>query len=147
MVHALYRRPKADWYGAEQAIFISGTWRSHVHDRVVSALHRRAKSPTGTGRQSQNKNKMPIKFHYVYVLRSLKDGLFYIGFSDDLKIRVKDHNAGKNISTKNRRPLELVFYEAFSNKPDALRRESYFKTTKGKVTLRQMLREYLVQKI
>jgi len=87
---------------------------------------------------------MPIQFHYVYVLRSLKDGLFYIGYSDDLKTRVKDHNAGKSVSTKNRRPLELIFYEAFPSKADALRREAYFKTTKGKVTLRQILREYLV---
>ena len=86
---------------------------------------------------------MPIKFYYAYVLRSLKDGLFYIGYSDNLKTRVYDHNMGKNISTKNRRPLELIFYEAFPNKFDALRREAYFKTTKGKTTLKQMLREHL----
>jgi putative endonuclease len=90
---------------------------------------------------------MSIKFHYVYILRSLKDGLFYIGYSEDLRTRVKDHNAGKNVSTKNRRPLELIFYEAFPSKKDALRREAYFKTTKGKITLKQMLREYLVQKV
>ena len=86
---------------------------------------------------------MRIKFHYTYVLRSLKDMLFYIGYSDDLKTRVKDHNEGKNVSTKNRRPLELIFYEAFPTKADALKRERYFKTTKGKVTPRQMLKEYL----
>ncbi|MCX6797048.1 MAG: GIY-YIG nuclease family protein [Candidatus Doudnabacteria bacterium] len=86
---------------------------------------------------------MPIKFHYVYVLRSLKDRLFYFGYSDDLRTRVIDHNAGKNVSTKNRRPLELIFYEAFLNKLDALKRERYFKTTKGKATLRQMLKGYL----
>lgn len=86
---------------------------------------------------------MPIKFHYVYILCSLKDGLFYIGYSEDLKTRVNDHNKGKNISTKNRRPLELIFYESFPEKADALRRESYFKTTKGKATLKQMLKEFL----
>ena len=86
---------------------------------------------------------MPTKFHYVYVLRSFKDGLFYIGFSEDVKTREYDHNMGKNISTKNRRPLELIFYEAYLNKADALRRETYFKTTKGKTTLRQMLKEFL----
>lgn len=86
---------------------------------------------------------MPKKFYYVYILRSLKDRLFYIGYSEDLKTRIKDHNAGKNISTKNRRPLELIFYEAFPNKADALRREAYFKTTKGKTTLKQMLKEFL----
>ena len=86
---------------------------------------------------------MPVKFHYVYILRSIKDRLFYIGYSEDLKSRVYDHNMGKNISTKNRRPLELIFYEAYRNKADALRRESYFKTTKGKTTLKQMLKEFL----
>ncbi len=86
---------------------------------------------------------MPIKFHYVYILRSLRDRLFYIGYSDDLRVRIQYHNVGKNISTKNRRPLELIFYEAFLSKTDALRRERYFKTTKGKVTLRQMMKEYL----
>ncbi|MEK7162105.1 MAG: GIY-YIG nuclease family protein [Patescibacteria group bacterium] len=45
--------------------------------------------------------------------------------------------------TKNRRPLELIFYEAFPNKLDALRREAYFKTTKGKTTLKQMIKEFL----
>ncbi len=86
---------------------------------------------------------MPNKFYYVYILRSLKDGLFYIGYSENLKNRVYDHNMGKNTSTKNRRPLELIFYEAFPRKEDALRRESYFKTTKGKTTLKQMLKEFL----
>ena len=86
---------------------------------------------------------MPSEFYYVYILRSLKDRLFYIGYSEDLKNRVKDHNMGKNISTKNRRPLELIFYEAFPNKADALRREAYFKTTKGRTTLKQMLKEFL----
>jgi putative endonuclease len=59
---------------------------------------------------------------------------------------VKDHNMGKNLSTKNRRPLELIFYETFQNKADALRREAYFKTTKGKTTLKQMLSEFLKEK-
>jgi putative endonuclease len=86
---------------------------------------------------------MPVKFHYVYILLSLKDELFYIGYSDDLKQRVIDHNHGKNISTKNRRPLELIFYEAFPTKTDALKRERYFKTSKGKTVLRQMLQNYL----
>lgn len=89
---------------------------------------------------------MPVQFHYVYVLRSLKDRLFYIGYSDNLKQRVQEHHQGKNISTRYRRPLELIFYEAFPDKFDALKRERYFKTTKGKVTLRQMLKEYLSNK-
>jgi len=48
------------------------------------------------------------------------------------------------LSTQNRTPFKLLYYEAHLSKKDALRRENYFKTTKGKTTLRQMLREALV---
>jgi len=81
--------------------------------------------------------------YFVYVLLSLKDDKFYIGYSKDLKRRLKEHDSGKNTSTKSRLPLKLIYYEAHLSKADAARRERYFKTTKGKSTLRQMLRESL----
>jgi len=81
--------------------------------------------------------------HYVYVLKSLLDLKLYIGRSDDLKRRISEHMDGKVRATKHRRPLKLVFYEAYANKKDAIRREKYFKTTKGKTTLRIMLEESL----
>ncbi len=81
--------------------------------------------------------------YFVYVLKSLKDDKFYIGFSEDVKRRNKDHNSGKVLSTKDRRPFKLIDYEANLSKKDALRRENYFKTTKGKTTLKQILRETL----
>lgn len=84
-----------------------------------------------------------MKFYFVYILLSLKDKQFYIGLTNNLKRRYSEHQRGKNISTKNRRPLRLIFFEGYLNKNDTRRRELYFKTTKGKVTLRQMLREYL----
>jgi len=82
-------------------------------------------------------------FYYTYILLSLKDNKFYIGFSTKVFERFDDHNKGKNTSTAKRGPFKLMYYEAFLSKTDALRREAYFKTTKGKVTIRQMLREYL----
>jgi len=81
--------------------------------------------------------------YYVYVLLSLKDNKFYIGLTRDLKRRLKEHNSGKNTSTKSRLPLELIYYEAHLPKTDAERRERYFKTSKGKSTLKQMLRDSL----
>ena len=87
----------------------------------------------------------PTSFYHVYVLLSLKDGKFYIGYTNNIERRLDEHNSGKNISTANRRPLELIYYEAHRSKDDAQRRESYFKTTKGKVTLRQILRGTLEQ--
>ena len=81
--------------------------------------------------------------YYVYVLLSQKDSKFYIGFTNNLKRRMKEHNSGKNISTKSRQPLRLIYYEAHLSEIDAERREGYFKTTRGKSTLRQILREAL----
>ena len=81
--------------------------------------------------------------YYVYILRSLRNGNLYAGFSEDLKARIKKH-FGKGVhTTKRMGEIELVFYEAFKNEKDARRREKYFKTTKGKRTLKLMLKENL----
>jgi putative endonuclease len=82
----------------------------------------------------------PMTFWYVYVLRSLKDRMFYIGSTDNLKRRFQQHQHGQNISTAKRLPLELLYFEGHRSKEDAIRRDKYFKTTNGKVTLRQVLR-------
>ena len=79
---------------------------------------------------------------YTYVLRSLKDGKMYTGFTQDLRNRLKEHEEGKSPATEPRRPLELIFYEAYRNKYDALRREKYFKSSKGKATIQSMLRDF-----
>ena len=87
-----------------------------------------------------------MTFHYVYVLRSVKDQKLYIGVTKDLKNRLTQHNKGEVFATKGRRPLDLVFYEAFANKEDALRREKYFKTDSGKRALKLMLKSYFAGK-
>ena len=81
--------------------------------------------------------------HYIYILKSIKDGKYYTGFSSDLKSRIKDHRLGHVQSTKNRRPLELIYYEAYKEKSQALRREKFLKTTKGKLQLKKQLTAYL----
>ena len=75
--------------------------------------------------------------HYVYILKSIKDGENYTGFSSNLKNRLKDHNSGNVESTKNRRPLELIYYEAYKEKKHASRREKFLKSTKGKLQLKK----------
>lgn len=77
---------------------------------------------------------------YVYLLQS-KDRL-YVGSTNDLKRRLKEHNAGQNISTKPYLPWTLIFYEAYMVQSDALRRENYLKSTQGRRTLKLMLRDY-----
>lgn len=83
-----------------------------------------------------------MKFYYVYILRSKIKDFIYVGFSEDLKTRIKTHNKGENISTKPYIPLELIHYEAYKNIKDAKRRELYLKSNKGKTTLKTMLKEY-----
>ncbi len=79
--------------------------------------------------------------YYVYVLKSLKNKKIYIGRTQDLKRRIKEHSQGKVWTTKRLLPIKLVFYEAFSSKQDAIRRERYFKTSKGKNSLKIIIRE------
>ena len=68
----------------------------------------------------------------VYILLSRKDRKRYVGFSDDIKRRVSEHNSGKVISTKNRRPLDLIYSEEFESKSEAMEREKFFKTHAGR---------------
>lgn len=82
------------------------------------------------------------KMYFVYVLQSEKDSLLYTGFTENIQTRLARHNRGEVPSTQHRRPLNLIFYEAYPIKTDALRREKYFKTTKGKTALRMMLKDY-----
>ncbi len=56
---------------------------------------------------------------YVYVLKSQKDDNLYFGYSTDLKKRFAEHNQGKVDSTRSRRPLDLVYYEAYKSENDA----------------------------
>lgn len=81
--------------------------------------------------------------YYVYVLQSLRDGKFYKGMTADLRKRVKEHNSGKNKSTKYRRPLKIVYYEAYLLKKDAKEREKYLKTSMGKRVLKKQLRNFI----
>ena len=81
--------------------------------------------------------------HYTYVLQSKMDEKFYVGFTEDLKLRFEQHNKGYVESTKNRRPLELIYYEACSNREDAIRREKYLKSYHGKMFIKNRLKSYL----
>jgi putative endonuclease len=80
---------------------------------------------------------------YVYALMSLRDNGFYVGFTEDLKNRFILHSKGEVKSTRNRRPLKLVYYEASMNIKDALKREKYLKTTWGKRYLRNRIGDYI----
>jgi len=81
--------------------------------------------------------------YYVYVLRSLKDNLFYTGFTTDLDRRISEHNSKQQISTKNRIPFQLIYYEWCLNKEDAIVREKYLKSGMGKKYIKNRIKNSL----
>ena len=61
--------------------------------------------------------------NYTYILKC-KDDSLYTGWINDLKKRITSHNAGKGAKyTKARRPVELVYYEEFQTREEAMKRE------------------------
>ena len=81
--------------------------------------------------------------HYLYVLQSQSDNNIYIGCTKDLKKRIVMHNSGKVSSTRKRKPLKLIYYEAFINQQDAYNKEQWLKTGWGRNYLKRTLRNYL----
>ncbi|OGB74983.1 hypothetical protein A2810_02755 [candidate division Kazan bacterium RIFCSPHIGHO2_01_FULL_49_10] len=79
---------------------------------------------------------------YTYVLESIQFDQIYVGFTEDLKKRLIEHNQGLSPSTKPYRPWKLIYYEACLNENDAMRREKYLKTTQGRRLLYRRLKDY-----
>ncbi len=84
-----------------------------------------------------------MKYFYTYVLRSLKDMNYYVGYTRNIMKRINEHNNGKVASTKNRIPLELVYWEGCLNQQDATAREKYLKTAWGKRYIKNRIKNYL----
>ena len=74
--------------------------------------------------------------HYVYVLRSQKDGNLYIGCTGNFETRILQHQTGKVRATKGRLPVELIYKEEYSDRYEAFRQERFYKTPKGKRELK-----------
>ena len=71
--------------------------------------------------------------HYVYVLESINEPQqIYVGRSDNLRVRLSDHNAGKSPHTAKHRPWNLVCYHAFASERHAIEFERYLKTGSGR---------------
>ena len=81
--------------------------------------------------------------HYVYVLRSVRDHGFYIGYSSNLRRRLRQHLEGNSLATSYRGPWKLIYYEAYLEQADALGREKYLKSGAGRRFLQSQLRNYL----
>lgn len=80
---------------------------------------------------------------YTYILQSNKNSQLYVGYTSDLKRRIREHNQGLNFSTKKYMPWEIIYYEACIEESDAKRREKYLKTTQGNRLIKRRLKDFL----
>ena len=76
--------------------------------------------------------------YFVYILRSQTTGRFYTGATSDLQARLAQHNSDESTSTKHRGPWNMIHHEEFETLAEAIRRERYFKTGKGRDELKRL---------
>ena len=77
--------------------------------------------------------------YYVYIIKSKIKHWKYIGSCSDLKKRFNEHNLGKTKSTSKYKPFEIIYYECFKSKKDALIEEKFLKTGKGRERIKYLL--------
>ena len=82
---------------------------------------------------------------YVYVSHSKKDLGLYIGYSTDLRRRLKEHKNGASLAMSYRGPWNLIYYEASLDEADAIGRQRYLKSGGGRKLLRSQLRNYFTK--
>ena len=78
--------------------------------------------------------------YYVYVLRSLTHKNRYIGSTDNVVSRLKEHNQGRCKYTKGRMPWKLVHTEEFKTRAEAMKREKFLKSGQGRKYLDNILK-------
>ncbi len=73
-------------------------------------------------------NNKSVPFFYIYILKSLeKKFVTYVGYTKNLKNRLKLHNGGKGAKFTRGRKWKLIYKEKFKNKRNAMSREYYIK--------------------
>ena len=81
--------------------------------------------------------------YFVYVLQSSKDEKYYVGYTNNIRRRLEEHNNGKVTITMHRKPFRLVYLEGYLHQQDATSREKFFKTGWRRTHLKKVLKNYL----
>ncbi len=77
--------------------------------------------------------------YYVYVIKSIKDNIRYVGSTENIERRLKEHNLGKQRYTKGHRPWRLVYQEEFSSRSEAMKQERFYKSSTGRRRLDKLI--------
>ncbi|MBW2440195.1 MAG: GIY-YIG nuclease family protein [Deltaproteobacteria bacterium] len=78
--------------------------------------------------------------YFVYILQSLTDGTYNVGSTHNVNSRLERHNQGRSQYTQSKRPWQLVHFEEFSTKFDALKRENQIKRRKIKRFIQSLIK-------
>ena len=76
---------------------------------------------------------------YAYVIKSVATEYYYKGHCENMELRLTQHNAGHTASIKPYIPFELVYFESFNTRKEAVIREKYFKSAAGRRYLKSKL--------
>jgi putative endonuclease len=77
--------------------------------------------------------------YHAYILRSLKDGRLYVGSTNNVERRLRRHNLGLVAAPRHRRPLELVCFETFATRSEAVQRERHPKSLEGSAEKKRLV--------
>ncbi len=77
--------------------------------------------------------------YFTYIIKSLKNGKYYIGSTNNIERRVSEHNTGHSKYTKNKGPFELVYKEEYNTNSEAKKREYYFKSLKSSKAIEKLI--------
>ena len=80
--------------------------------------------------------------YFVYILKSLQNGSYYIGSTNDLEDRFKRHNEGRVSYTKSKRPWELVYSEEHPDRSSVMKRENAIKRRKSAQFIEVLIKNY-----
>jgi len=77
--------------------------------------------------------------YIVYAIKSILHGFIYVGMTNNIERRIKEHNSGYSKYTKAYLPWELIYQETCVNRLEARKREKYWKSGIGKEKLKELL--------
>ncbi|MEK7448850.1 MAG: GIY-YIG nuclease family protein [Planctomycetota bacterium] len=80
--------------------------------------------------------------YYVYILKSVKNHSYYIGYAKNLGNRLKQHREGLVKATRYKRPYDLVYYEVYQNGTEARQREYQIKKKKSRRYIDYLIENY-----
>ena len=95
-----------------------------------------------TGNCIEGSNPSVSAMYYVYILQSLKDFSYYIGQCDDLDRRMSKHFDGFSKYTSGKRPWRLKYFEAYTNRSEAIKREKQLKGYKNRIYLESIIQNW-----